>query len=333
MPNTSMLRGWTAKESPFHAGELAVQDRLGVRERIDAIARKAGIRDYMPDQHCQFFAERPFLLIGAADAAGQPWPTVLAGQPGFITTPDERTLHVAATIPPHSPLHGQLRAGSFVGLLGIQFTTGRRNRVNGAITAIDDNSLTMAVRQSFGNCRKYIQAREPSPIKDKAPDSIRRLPDTDRLSKDDQGLLSRADTFFIASAYFSEQDQTAQGADVSHRGGRPGFIRIDDDQTLTFPDFTGNFLFNTIGNLVRNPRAGLLFIDFDSSDLLYLAGDAHIIWDGPEVSAFTGAQRLIQFHLHTVRRIANALPIHWSPVRYSEQLTGTGSWQESAGAL
>lgn len=330
MPNTPILRGWTAEESPFHTGELAVQDRIGVRARIDTIARKAGIRDYMPDQHRQFFAERPFLLIGAADAAGQSWPTILVSQPGFITTPDEHTLHIAATLPPHSPLHGQLQVGSFVGMLGIQFKTGRRNRVNGVITAIDGNSLTMAVRQSYGNCRKYIQAREPSLIADKTLDAARRLPDTDRLSKDDQDLLSRADTFFIASAYFSEQDQTAQGADVSHRGGRPGFIRLDDDQTLTFPDFTGNFLFNTIGNLVRNPRAGLLFIDFESSDLLYIAGDAHVIWDGPQVSAFTGAQRLIQFHLRTVRRIANALPLRWSPVHYSEQLAGTGTWQESA---
>lgn len=329
MPNTP-IRGWTAKESPFHAGELAVQDRLGVRERIDTIARKAGVRDYMPDQHRQFFAERPFLLIGAADSAGQPWPEMLVDQPGFITTPDEQTLHIAAALPAYSPLQGQLQVGSFMGALGIQFTIGRRNRVNGILTAIGDNSLTMAVRQSFGNCRKYIQAREPSLIDGKTLEAARRLPDTDRLGKDDQDLLGRADTFFIASTYFSEQDRTTQGADVSHRGGRPGFIRIDDDQTLTFPDFTGNFLFNTIGNLVRNPRAGLLFIDFESSDLLYIAGDAHIIWDGPEVKAFTGAQRLIQFRLHTVRRIANALPIRWSPVRYAEQLAGTGTWQESA---
>lgn len=330
MSDTPTLRGWAATESPFHTGELAIQESLGARQRIDAVARRAGIRDYMPEQHRQFFNERPFMLIGSTDADGQPWPEILVGQPGFITTPDEQTVHIAAALPPYSPLRGQLHAGSFMGMLGIQFTTGRRNRVNGMITAADDDSLTLSVRQSFGNCRKYIQARQPSLKPDPVRAAAIQLPDTDRLGQDEKALINRADTFFIASAYVNEQESIAQGADVSHRGGRPGFIRIDDDQTLTFPDFTGNFLFNTLGNLARNPRAGLMFIDFESSDLVYLAGEAHIIWDGPEVNAFAGAQRLVQLHLHTVRRVINALPVHWSPVRYSEQLAGTGTWQEAA---
>jgi predicted pyridoxine 5'-phosphate oxidase superfamily flavin-nucleotide-binding protein len=329
MPNTPPLRGWTAVESPFHKGELIVQDRVGVRARVDGIARRAGIRDYMPDQHRLFFAERPFLLIGAVDAAGQPWPTILVRQPGFITTPDAQTMNIAATPPSHSPLHEQLRVGTFLGTLGIQFTTGRRNRANGIITSLDDQSMVLAVHQSYGNCRKYIQAREPSLVDDAASGAVAALPDASRLSAEDQNLLHHADTFFIATAYFNSDDKLSQGADVSHRGGRPGFIRIDDDRTLTVPDFTGNFLFNTIGNLMCNPRVGLLFIDFESADLLYVAGEARIIWDGPDVAAFAGAQRLLQFRLNTIRRVSNALPIRWSPVRYSENLASTGIWQQA----
>ncbi|MEO8837413.1 MAG: pyridoxamine 5'-phosphate oxidase family protein, partial [Herbaspirillum sp.] len=185
------------------------------------------------------------------------------------------------------------------------------------------------VRQSYGNCNRYIQARTPDLIQSGNPQLPRILSNTDRLSIADQDLLHHADTFFIASAYFNQQQQLTQGADVSHRGGRPGFIRIDDDQSLTIPDFAGNLFFNTIGNLLHDPRVGLLFIDFESADLLYLAGEAHMIWDGPEVDAFTGAQRLIQVRLHQVRRVTHALPIRWSSVRYSDFLRGTGTWQEA----
>lgn len=325
------IPGWTAAESPFHGAELTVQERVGVRTRIDASARRAGIRDYMPDQHRQFFNERPFLMLGAVDADGQPWATIMVRKPGFITTPDSRTLRIAAALLPGCPLQGQLHVGTLLGTLGIQFTTGRRNRANGALTTVEPTSLTLAVRQSYGNCRKYIQAREPTLIGINDAMTTPAILDADRLSGADRDLISRADTFFIASACFDERSPIAQGADVSHRGGRPGFIRIDDDDTLTIPDFTGNFFFNTLGNLLHDPRAGLLFIDFESADLLYVSGDARIIWDGPEADAFLGAQRLVQFHLRKIRRVANVLPIRWSPVRYSDKLARTGTWQDLLG--
>ncbi|HEY9461314.1 MAG TPA: pyridoxamine 5'-phosphate oxidase family protein [Paralcaligenes sp.] len=326
------LPGWTATASPFHSSELTIQERVGVRTRIDISARRAGIRDYMPDQHRLFFSERPFLLLGAVDADGQPWPTIMVGKPGFVTTPDARTLHIAATLLPGCPLQGQLRVGTSLGTLGIQFATGRRNRANGVLTAVQPTGLTLAVRQSYGNCRKYIQAREPTLLGIGNTAATPAVLDTGRLSDADRNLISRADTFFIASACFDEHNPIAQGADVSHRGGRPGFIRIDDDDTLTIPDFTGNFFFNTLGNLLHDPRAGLLFIDFESADLLYVSADAHIIWDGPQVNAFLGAQRLVQFHLRKIRRVANVLPISWSPVHYSDKLAGTGIWQDLLGA-
>src|SRR3546814_16147619 len=85
----------------------------------------------------------------------------------------------------------------------------------------------------------------------------------------------------------------ARGADVSHKGGRPGFIRVDDDRTLTVPDFGGNSFFNTIGNLACNRRAGLLFIDFDSGDLLSVAASAAPLWQDPAIKPFPAAKRQI----------------------------------------
>lgn len=329
MSNPAAIPGWTAEESPFHASELAAQECVGVRATLDVRVRKAGIRNYMPAQHRQFFNELPFLLIGSVDADGQPWATIRIGRPGFLTTPDPRTLHIAGASLPGNPLQGRLNAGAFIGALGIQLTTRRRNRVNGMITTADDGGLTMAVSQSFGNCSKYIQRREPWSIEsDRRVTTGTAATDAAQLGAADRDLIGRADTCFIASVNLDADAGMARGVDVSHKGGRPGFLRIDDDRSLTMPDFAGNTYFNTIGNLMHDPRAGLLFIDFDLGDLLYLAADAEIIWRGPEVNAFAGAERLLRFHVRKVRRTNNVLPIRWSPAQYAAELARTGTWQQ-----
>jgi ferredoxin-NADP reductase/predicted pyridoxine 5'-phosphate oxidase superfamily flavin-nucleotide-binding protein len=312
-------------ESPFHAGELAAQERAGVRERMDVDARR-GIRDYMPDQHRRFFAEQPFMVLGGVDETGQPWATLRVGAPGFISTPDERTLRVAGRSLAGDPLARTWQVGSVVGGLAIQPATRRRNRVNGVITAIDDQAITVAVSQSFGNCAKYIQSRTPVEINVEEESSEAPLV-SNRLNDADRALLARADTFFVASANTSSEAGIGRGADVSHRGGAPGFIRIDEDDTLTTPDFSGNLFFNTIGNLMQDPRAGLLVIDFDSGDLLYLAVNAEVIWEGPELDSFNGAERLIRWHVREVRRTPGALPMRWSGVQYAAQLANLGSWK------
>lgn len=318
--------GWRAVESPFHAGELAAQERAGVRERMDVDARR-GIRDYMPEQHRRFFAEQPFMVLGGVDRTGQPWATLRVGAPGFISTPDERTLRIAGRTLAGDPLASTWQVGSVMGGLGIQPATRRRNRVNGVITAIDDQAITIAVSQSFGNCAKYIQSR--TPVEFDAGEMSSEPPlVSDHLNEADRELLAKADTFFVASANTSSEAGMGRGADVSHRGGKPGFIRIDGDHTLTTPDFSGNLFFNTIGNLMHDPRAGLLVIDFDSGDLLYLAVDAEVIWEGPELDSFDGAERLIRWHVREVRRTQRALAMRWSGVQYAPQLVKTGSWKE-----
>jgi ferredoxin-NADP reductase/predicted pyridoxine 5'-phosphate oxidase superfamily flavin-nucleotide-binding protein/ferredoxin len=311
----------------FHDGELEVQQRTGVRAQV---AGASGLRDFMPDQHRQFFGELPFFFIGALDDAGQPWASLLIGAPGFIASPDARTLVIDAAPLPGDPLAGMLRPGRPLGGLGLAPATRRRNRVNGTIEAADAHGIRLAVTQSFGNCPQYIQARAHTAVAARAEPLVRRAA---TLSPDDRALIARADTFFIASANMGEQDGGARGADVSHRGGRPGFVRIDDARTLTTPEFIGNFFFNTLGNLVRDARAGLLFIDFDSGDLLQLAVDAEVIWDGPEVRAFSGAERLLRLHIRDVRRNVGALPLRWSAPQAAGQLARTGDWLDAARVL
>lgn len=322
---TQSKDGWTHDESPFHEGESAVQSRLGVRKKMEQIGRKV-IRTYMPDQHREFYATLPYILVGAIDAEGQPWASILIGPPGFVASSAPTSLTISAAPSDGDPLENALVPNANIGLLGIEPPTRRRNRINGRILRRDGEAFHLEVAQSFGNCPKYIQARDWSPItEDEAPKISIPPIESDALQFDDVSLISRADTFFIASCNGARKGPSS-GADVSHRGGKPGFVRIADERTLTVPDFVGNSFFNTIGNLVVEPRAGLLFPDFASGDLLFISATANIDWDGADVASFAGAQRLLRFHVCKTIRLKAALPMRWSEPEFSPFLQGTGSW-------
>lgn len=312
------LDGWDADASPFHAGELAVQQRAGVDSQAELLGRR-GIRRYMPEQHRRFFTEQPFMVFGGVDAQGQPWAALRAAAPGFVSAPDAGTLRVEGGVLPGDPLAGRWQAGAMIGGLGLQPQTRRRNRVNGVVRAAHGDTLLIDVMQSFGNCTKYIQRRTPTLIERDAGRATEPVQVATRLSDEDRALLARADTFFIASANLDEEAGLARGVDVSHRGGAPGFVRVDDANTLTTPDYSGNRFFNTIGNLIHDPRAGLLFIDFVTGDLVHLAVRAEVVWEGAELAAFEGAQRLVRFHIDEVRRSPGALPFQWSEVELAPQ--------------
>lgn len=290
-----------APEDPFHAGERELQRRVGMRERMAQVGARA-IRDHMPLQHRDFFALLPFLIVGSVDETGQPWASALHGPPGFVHSPDPRRLRIEARPPAGSPLGAQLRPGAPLGLLGIQPHTRRRNRINGRVSALDAGGFEVEVAQSFGNCPKYIRVREAHHVGG-APGPTERL---DALDREARALVVRSDTLFIASAH-------AGAADVSHRGGAPGFLGVDEEGRLLLPDYSGNFFFNTLGNLLLEPRAGLLFIDFDSGDLLQVSALADIVWDGHEVTAHPGAQRLVRLTVTGAVRVRGGLPLQWSP--------------------
>jgi predicted pyridoxine 5'-phosphate oxidase superfamily flavin-nucleotide-binding protein len=283
--------------SPFHVGERAVQSRLGVQERVERAGRRL-LRSAMPDQHRELFAQLPMLFVASLDEQGQPWASILEGRPGFVSSPDPNTLSVRCRLRKGDPLASNLKVGAPVGSLGIELPTRRRNRANGNIQALGEFGFEIEVRESFGNCPKYIHVRAPRALtQDRAPARVRG--EGSHLSRRARELVAAADTFFIATA----APAAATGLpfttlDISHRGGAPGFVTAADGEgqtVLTFPDFVGNFLFNTIGNLAIEPRAGLLFIDFAQGDVLQLIGVAHVIWEGPAVAAIAGAQRLVHF--------------------------------------
>jgi predicted pyridoxine 5'-phosphate oxidase superfamily flavin-nucleotide-binding protein len=314
------------EDQTFHQGEQALQEWAGVRGRLAAVGPRV-IRDHMPEQHRLFFAELPLLFVGSLDADGRPWASVLTGQPGFIAAPDPRTLTIRAMPRHEDPLAANLAIGRPIGLLGIQLETRRRNRMNGTVIDIRADGFSVAVGQSFGNCPQYIQARSSRFVASAAAPAV--TLEGPRLSDEAAALIARADTFFIASAASDPGSDAAHGVDISHRGGRPGFVRVERSgrrAVLTVPDFRGNFYFNTLGNIAANPRAGLLFIDFATGDVLSLTGLGQIDWNGPDVALFPGAEHLLHIQVDSGRYVRNAVPLRWSAPDYAPQLARTGTW-------
>lgn len=307
--------------TPYHEGEQELQARFGLREKMDQIGRRV-IRDFMPDEHRELFAQLPWLLVGSLDDAGRPWASVLTGDPGFIASPDSQSLQVSAT-----PLHGDilasnLRPGVPVGLLGLEPQTRRRNRLNGTVSRLTAGEIEIGVDQSFGNCPKYINRRvfEWRSRSASAPEISQEL--TPRARE----MVSTADMLYVASAFLPNTDlEPRHGVDVSHRGGKRGFVRIEADSSLTIPDYSGNFAFNTLGNITKDGRCGLLFLDFDNGDMLQLTARACIDWDAPEVGGIEGVERLLRVQPVEVRLMQGAFPLRATTLDSSPNLENIGS--------
>jgi predicted pyridoxine 5'-phosphate oxidase superfamily flavin-nucleotide-binding protein len=304
--------------SPWHSGERQLQESAGAAERMAVIGPKV-IRDHLPEQHRDFFPLLPYLILGVVDEQGIPWATMLEGAPGFAHSPDPHRLQIDSLPCKSDPARAGLGVGKAVGVLGIDLNTRRRNRMNGRIGALDHDGFAVDVVQSFGNCPKYIQLRPVDTIARK-PGSVAER--SDRLDDAAHTMICNADTFFVASYVDLHGERSV---DVSHRGGNTGFVRVEGN-VLTIPDFAGNLFFNTLGNLQANPVAGLLFIDFESGDVLQVAGRTSLILSGPQVAEFDGAQRLWTVTVEQVVRRPAALALRWQFAEFSPYSLAMGSW-------
>jgi uncharacterized protein len=283
--------------SRFHAGELAVQERAGVRE---GAARVGGsIHGAVPPAAKAFLERRRFVVLATADLEGRPWASILTGPPGFATVPDPLQVRIDAASLPGDPLAGNLRPATFAGLLAIDFATRRRMRVNGRLECAAGRPITIRVDQVYSNCPKYIQRRAAEEgMPQKAPRVSRR---TESLTEEQRAWIRRADSFFIATLH------PEAGADASHRGGMPGFVSVEGGR-LVWPDYAGNLMYNTLGNIAVHPRAGLVVPDFDSGAVLQLTGRAGIEWDPIRTAKVPGAERLVELVVEEVVEIAGVLP-------------------------
>jgi predicted pyridoxine 5'-phosphate oxidase superfamily flavin-nucleotide-binding protein len=308
-----------AEQSPFHEGELEVQERIGVREKIGDAGRRS-IRSFMPEQHQTFFGQLPTFFVGSVDDRGRPWASVLCGAPGFVRAIDPQTLRIDSLPGEQDPLAANLRAGARIGGLGLEFETRRRNRVNGHVTVVDKTGFELRVDQSFGNCAQYIQTRRRGAVIN--PDAKpQRLLSGSGMDARSDAIVRRADTLFIASSHPGQADARSDGVDVSHRGGLPGFVAIEDRRTVLVPDYRGNFFFNTLGNILRHPACGMLFLDFERGHVVQMTGSGEIIWEASDTVRFPGAFRLVRFHIEEVLFAERAFPLSWEFLSFAPQFT------------
>jgi predicted pyridoxine 5'-phosphate oxidase superfamily flavin-nucleotide-binding protein len=270
----------------FHDGEIAVQERAGVRDIANDVGE--GIIDFVPPDAAQFLARRQMVVLSTVDRRARVWASVVTGQPGFIEIAGDRALRIAGRVSSGDPLLQNLAAEGHIALFAPDFVASRRVRVNGR-GVIKSGAIYVKTDQVYGNCRRYMQERMLAGDRQPEPNNV--VAHGNALSGAQQDQISRADTFFIAT------DHPDSGADVSHKGGNPGFVKVIDERRLSFPDYNGNRMFNTLGNIAVNPHAGLLFIDFDSGRTLQLSGAASIDWNPARAKAFAGAERVVDFEL------------------------------------
>lgn len=291
----------------YHAGELAIQDRAGVRGMAERIGR--GIGSQLSPAAQQFLAHQPFAILSSHDSEGNLWTSLLHGEPGFAQALDATIIKIGALPHTSDPLESNLLPGAQLGLLVIEPKTRKRIRINGTVAERTSESFVMHVNQSYGNCPKYIQARSFETLE--APSGTTNVLESHSLQEHQQDWIRNANTFFVATAH------PEGGADASHRGGKPGFVKVTSEGNLEWPEYAGNTMYNTLGNIESTGKAGLLFLEFGTGDLLHLTGSAKVLWDAERIAQHEGAQLLVEFQPTRVLERRGALAARWQFESYS----------------
>lgn len=292
----------------YHEGERAVQERVGVRAAAERIG--GGIHDRIPPAAREFLLARDLAVVAALDEGGRVWASPLVGPPGFLDPVDERRLRLRARPVAGDPLAASLVVGAAVGLVAVEYETRRRIRFNGEVAAVGDGFVELAAEQVYANCPKYIQSRLPptGAVAQAEPAPARAFA---RIGPAEAAAIAAADTFYVASIH------PTRGADCSHRGGMPGFVRVASATTIVWPDYPGNSMFQTLGNVAADGRLGLLFPDFASGDAVALSGRAEILWDEAPSRPAGGEPRRVRFTVEAGVVLPGALPGGWRLEEYS----------------
>lgn len=254
---------------PFHDGERLVQKATG--EDVLALRNGRFISTTLSANSERMLGIATTLNIAVSDAEGRVWSFLANGPEGLVARADDKTVYLnrtEMTVP--SALWTMVSAGAPIGLVAMDLTSARRFRINGSVNEVTPERVTIDVAQTCPNCPKYIQQRLPvadNRYQGVSPASGSDLPDN--LAD----LIRQADTFFVASKH-PDGDH-----DASHRGGYPGFVNVKGNQ-LIVPDYFGNSMFMTLGNLALEPRAGITFVDFDTGAQLNLTGHATLNLEG-----------------------------------------------------
>lgn len=279
----------------YHEGELIVQQRAGLHaeaRRLVGMLEQADLSGVVG-----FLRERTLAVVTARDQEGTMWISPLHGPLGFLDVTGPTSLRIGAAPTGGDPLSG-LPCGQSIGLMTIDLAKRRRFRMNGHLAVAGRTGLVVDVVEAYGNCPQFIQRRhltEPA-SRQETCDRADRWRVGDRLAPEDVAQIRKADTFFLGTTH------PERGNDASHRGGPPGFVRVEDDRRLWWPDYPGNNMFNSLGNLAVDPVAALLFVDFATGRTLHLTGRAHLDIAAPGRRGDDGGTgRLVEFNVDALR--------------------------------
>jgi uncharacterized protein len=253
----------------FHGGELAVQRRAGVRAeaaRLEPMLTGAELRAGV----ATFLTGATLAALTACDLTGRMWTSVVQGGPGFLHPVSPTTLEIRSTPHPGDPLY-RLPPGQSIGIVVIDFARRRRVRINGTLSGTSQHAMTVVIDQVYGNCPRYIHEHR---LDNAADVNTHYGPLHQRITADDRRLIEAGDTFFFGTTH------PERGNDASHRGGPPGFLEVRGER-LWWPDYPGNNMFNSLGNLAVDETAALLVVDFRAGRTLQLSGIAGMEWDSP----------------------------------------------------
>ncbi|KAK6346582.1 hypothetical protein TWF696_006704 [Orbilia brochopaga] len=334
-------------DGAFHLGEQNIQHLLHVPKQDNPTA------PYLPSGVSRYVASCPLIAIGTTSPSGEPWASLLAGPPGFAQGVGTGLLAMQASIPVGDPIYENLRGegwgdvanGQARGegmVAGLAMNLERRQRVKlfgrskRGMRRVERTELGMVVNitQTLGNCPKYMNARHLDLVPVEVPVNISesfQVPAS--LPQEALDLISRSDMFFVASRNgFTDMD-------VNHRGGPPGFVRVlpsepsshdagEEPTTLVWPEYSGNRLYQTLGNFQVTPLAGLTFPDFNTGDMLFLTGTVEILIGDAAESLINRSKLAVKFTVTDARyspasfslRLAPSEEVGWSPynpaVRY-----------------
>ncbi|RMZ87827.1 hypothetical protein DV736_g4947, partial [Chaetothyriales sp. CBS 134916] len=313
----------------WHEGENRIHELTGIRRDGNPNA------PFLTPRAANMVQRYSLLALGTLDEDDNIWCTVWGGQPPFMKPLAQSILAISTRVDAsHDPVVQALFKGKDEGEViktsdpgpmigGLSIHLEVRGRVKlygrmiaGALSASDGQGeapnhgksgevqLVVRIDQSLGNCPKYLNKKF---ISSHEPSS--KLSSTaTHLTAEAIGVIRQADLFFVASAHAHED------MDCNHRGGPPGFIRVYQPQDslaptqIVWPEYSGNNLYQTLGNLIVTPKAGIVVPNFDTGDVLYLTGEAQVLVGADAARVIAKSKLAVSFTVTAARLVENGLP-------------------------
>ncbi|KAI1141598.1 hypothetical protein F5Y05DRAFT_373194 [Hypoxylon sp. FL0543] len=332
----------TLEASQFHAGEQAIHRLLHIPQRGNPTNHG------LPAPHGYRISQSPLVAFGALDRGGRPWATIWGGEAGFCRPIARGVLGVQATTDVnHDPvLRGLLEneesgkvvddavvqpdGGRLMAGLSMDLETRDRVKIMGRMVVgtvnltepgVGDLQLAFQVEECLGNCPKYITRKHVVPHIPKPELVSGEIGKSDPLPKEALEVISKADMFFIASKFGD------RSMDTNIRGGAPGFVRVLRNSpathdggggvSLVYPEYSGNRLYQTLGNLQQNPEAGLVIPNFETGDVLYLTGKTTILVGEKAGKVMPRTKLAVRIDVLQARFVKNGLPFRGTNIEYS----------------